>query len=164
MTMEIKVTSATGTGKTLLSAYDAALINVGINNNLIILSSVIPKDASVVKVDSVKEARGEVGDRLYIVEAEIRSKEEGNAIAAALGWYMLSDGTGTLVEHKVEASSEEEAESKIKSKVKDSVQDICQFRNEEFDESKMGISVAVSSVGDIPACALVVAVFKSEPW
>lgn len=162
--MKIRIASATGNGKTLLSAYDAALINVGINNNLIILSSVIPKGGSVEQVQSVKDYAGQVGDRLYIVQAQIRSDKQEEVISSALGWYFLSDGTGTLVEHEVKGTDEKVVEAKLRSVVKSSIQDICEYRGERFSEEKMGIDLSICKVERQPACALTVAVFKSEPW
>jgi len=46
--MEIVLTSAIGSGKTSLSAFDDALFKAGMGNyNLIRLSSIIPKNAKI---------------------------------------------------------------------------------------------------------------------
>lgn len=162
--MNIKLTHTVGVGKTLLSAYDSALINAGINNNLIILSSVLPKGSEVHEVDSVKDVAGAVGDRLYVVQAEMRSDTPGKVIASALGWMYFEDGTGTLVEHEAEGEDLVAVENELRNTVENSLSDICEFRGIEFDKSKMGTALSIAKVENQPTSVLVIAVFKSESW
>lgn len=162
--MKIKVVSSVGTGKTLLSAFDSALKNAGVYNyNLVILSSVIPTGAKVVKA-RFTENTGRVGDRLYVVKADIRSDHSGNVIAAGLGWYSLGNGGGIFVEHEAEGFTKKGVEAEIRFKIRNSLQDLCEFRGEQFDKEKMGTSVALCKVDNEPSCALTLAVYKSEPW
>lgn len=157
--------SSTGTGKTLLSAFDSALKNAGVYNyNLIILSSVIPFGAQVSKQTMVKDAGGQIGDRLYVVKADIRNATPGRIIASGLGWYFLKNGGGVFVEHEEDGITEDSVQSEIHVKIEDSLRDLCEFRGEEFEKEKMGVSVALCKVDKQPACALTLAVYKSEPW
>src|SRR3989338_7464484 len=97
--MNIHIVTGKGHGKTLLSAFDAALKDAGTYNyNLIYLSSIIPP-GSVVNVSKMQEYTEQYGHRLYVVQAEARSRESGKYIGAALGWYQLPDGRGVFVEH-----------------------------------------------------------------
>lgn len=165
--MKIKVVSAVGTGKTSLSAFDNALRSAGVYNyNLIILSSVIPLGAKVTRQSNVDsgEIGGVIGDRLYVVKADIRSDHSGKVIAAALGWYTFANGAGIFVEHEEEGFTKKGVETELRFKIRRSVQDLCEFRGEVFDRKKMGISMAICKVDTQPACALTLAVYKSEPW
>ena len=62
--LDITVRTGTGTARTLLAAFDSALLSAGVANfNLITLSSVIPPRSSVRVVDTTLP--GGHGDRLY---------------------------------------------------------------------------------------------------
>lgn len=163
--MDIKVVSSIGTGKTALSAFDNALKNAGVYNfNLIVLSSIIPSGAKVTKHKRLEEKDDEIGWRLYVVKADQRSDRSGEVIAAGLGWYHLQNGGGVFVEHEVSGMTKKSVESDIKLKIARSVQDLVEFRGEKFHKDKMGVSFAVAKVDSEPACALTLAVYKSESW
>jgi len=163
--MIINVVSSTGTGKTLLSAFDSALKNAGVYNyNLIALSSVVPEGADVRKKPFVKDIGGNIGDRLYVVKADIRGDHSGKVIASALGWYFLKNGGGVFVEHEEEGFTKKGVEAELRFKIKKSLEDLCEYRGEKFDKEKMGISIALCRVESEPACALTLAVYKTEPW
>ena len=163
--MKIRVVSTTGTGKTALSAFDSALKNAGVYNfNLIILSSVIPLGASVIRQKFVEMDLSQIGDRLYVVKADIRSDHSGKVIAAALGWYHLKNGGGVFVEHEAEGFTKRGVESEIRFKIESSLQDLCEFRGEKFNKKKMGLSIATCKVSKKPSCALTLAIYTAEPW
>lgn len=83
--MNIYISSGKGQGKTLLSAFDAALFDAGVSNyNLLVLSSIIPP-GSVIKQQKYKTPDNEYGHRLYVVMSENRSRESGRYIGAAIG-------------------------------------------------------------------------------
>ena len=99
----------------MLSAFDHALINTGTANyNLVRLSSVIPPNAEIIKLDGkIPELGGTWGDRLYVVYAEARTEQLGEEVWAGIGWVQDPDTKkGLFVEH--EGHSELQVRSDIK--------------------------------------------------
>lgn len=162
--MVIYITTGKGHGKTLISAFDAALKNAGVYNyNIIKLSSIIPP-SSVIKIKKYKANHLSYGDKLYVVKAEYRSRESGKYIGAAIGWYQLADGRGVFVEHEEIGETKEAVESNLRQEVKNSLKDLCRFRKYPVVEKKMKSKINIIQVKDSAACVQVIAVFKSEPW
>ena len=162
--MEIIITSGTGHGKTPLSAFDAALKDAGAHNyNLIYISSIIPKGA-VLKLKKFEPNRDEYGHRLYCVKAEIRSREVGKYIGAALGWYQLSDNRGVFVEHEEIGETEESVRSSLTKEIHESVTDLCHVRNYPLDKKNIKMKMTTVKIDHSSASALVLAVYKSEGW
>jgi arginine decarboxylase len=162
--MTIYVTSGTGIGKTLLSSFDAALKDAGVCNfNLITLSSVIPSK-SVIKFRKFKAKLGDWGNKLYVVKAEVRSRQSGMYIGAALGWYKMKDGRGVFVEHEEIAETMDAVKSNLEKEVYDSLRDLCKFRGFKVTDRKLKMKMCISKVMDQPTSALVIAVYKSENW
>ena len=153
-----------GEGKTLLSAFDGALFDAGISNyNLLVLSSIIPPGA-IVKQHKYTTLDSEYGHRLYVVMSDNRSRESGRFIGSALGWTQESDGRGVFVEHHFTENSEEAVRSQLEDEVNRSLSDLCHQRKYSYSKEKMNIKMSVAKVTDKPACVLVVAVYKAEPW
>lgn len=162
--MKIYVTLGKGHGKTTLSAFDAALKDAGVYNyNLITLSSIIPQGSKVYE-RKFKSPKDSYGNRLYLVKSEIRSRESGKFIGAALGWYQIEDGRGVFVEHEGIGETKEAVESNLLEEVKESLSDICRFRSFPISEKKMKIKINIVKVEDSAACALLLAVYKDEGW
>lgn len=162
--MIIYITSGVGVGKTPLSAFDAALKDAGVHNfNLITLSSVIPPK-SVIKLRRFKAKLENWGNKLYVVKAEIRSRQSGMYIGAGLGWYQTKDGKGVFVEHDVIAETQEAVESNLEKEVRDSLRDLCKFRQFPIVEKKLKTKMCISKVMDQPTSVLILAVYKSEGW
>ena len=83
--MQIKITSAVGSGPTSLAAFDAALRKAGIETyNLIPLSSVIPASAQLQRARFVAPP-SEYGHRLYVVMARHDATQIGEEAWAGLG-------------------------------------------------------------------------------
>ena len=162
--MTIHITTGKGYGKTLISAFDAALKNAGVYNyNLVKLSSIIPP-ASAIKIAKYKANPLNYGDRLYVVKAEYRSRESGKYIGAAMGWYQTGDGRGVFVEHEEIGETKEAVESNLRQEVRNSLKDLLRFRKYPVVEKKMKSKINIIQVKDSAACVQVIAVFKSEPW
>lgn len=162
--MIIYVTFGIGEGSTPLSAFDAALKDAGVHNfNLIILSSVIPPK-SVIKLRRFKAKLEDWGSKLYVVKAEIRSRQSGMYIGAALGWYQMKDGKGVFVEHEEIGQTIEAVESNLKKEVQNSLHDLCRIRQLPLMEKKLKMKMCIAKVTDQPTSALVLAVYKSERW
>jgi arginine decarboxylase len=104
--MRIDIVWGKSEGKTLLSAFDRALLNAGIHNfNLIPLSSVIPPQ-SVIHETGAYTSSGRVGEILYVVISSLSSPKSNALISAGLGWVQTQEG-GLLIESKGEFSREE---------------------------------------------------------
>lgn len=155
--MLIKISSGVASGPTALSAFDAALRNAGIENyNLIPLSSVIPTGAAVERTAFVASP-AEYGHRLYVVMARHEACLPGEEAWAGLGWTQEPEtGRGLFVE--LHGSSRRIVEHAIESTL-DSMR---QYRDYEYGKNESEIAGIVCE-GD-PVCALVIAVYESEPW
>lgn len=104
--MRIDIVWGESEGKTLLSAFDRALLNAGIHNfNLISLSSVIPPQ-SVIHETGTYTSSDRVGEILYVVISSLSSHKSNVLISAGLGWVLTQEG-GLLIESKGEFSREE---------------------------------------------------------
>lgn len=162
--MEIIITSGSGHGKTPLSAFDAALKEAGVHNyNLIYISSIIPK-GSLLKTKKLDPKRSEYGNRLYCVKAEMRSRETGKYIGAALGWYQLEDGRGVFVEHEEIGETEESVKSNLTKEINESLTDLCRIRNYPLNKDNMKMKMSIVKIESSAASTLVLAVYKSESW
>ena len=162
--MKITLTSGIGTGSTLLSAFDAALYDCGINNyNLLALSSVIPPQTDIVKEKYITP-ENEYGDRLYVVSAGERCDIPGKFIGAAIGWYQREDNGGLFVEHETTGNSREEVEHKLRSDVINSLKDLCKIRQYPCSEEDIHMELKSTQVQNSPTCVQVMAVYKAESW
>jgi arginine decarboxylase len=104
--MKIDIVWGKSEGKTLVSAFDRALLEAGIHNfNLIPLSSVIPKNSVVEEVGKVRLSK-DVGDVLHVVIASFGCQKPDAIISAGLGWVQTERG-GLFIESKGEFGQED---------------------------------------------------------
>lgn len=104
--MKIDIVWGKSEGKTLLSAFDKALVKAGLHNfNLIPLSSIIPQN-SVVEEVGTYTASNEIGKIQHVVIASFSSKKPNALISAGLGWVQTDQG-GLFIESKGEFAKEE---------------------------------------------------------
>ncbi|NVM52445.1 MAG: pyruvoyl-dependent arginine decarboxylase [Candidatus Helarchaeota archaeon] len=97
MERKIIIVKGIGQGSTALSAFDDALHNAGIGNfNLLELSSIVPKNATI-KIQEKFDIPHEVGQIQPVVLSHTESNEKGLEISAGLGWALASEG-GVFVE------------------------------------------------------------------
>jgi len=97
--MPIELVWGTGSARTELGAFDAALSDANVHNyNLIELSSIVPEGATVERVGSLEPGRWTTGDLLAVVLASNTSATEGDRIAAGLGWALAAEG-GVFMEN-----------------------------------------------------------------
>ena len=158
--LSIRLSAASASGRTELSAFDAALRRTGCGNyNLVRLSSVIPPDAELVLETEVDEPAEEWGDRLYCVYAAQTATRPGRQAWAGVGWVRVvdSDGRGLFVEH--EGGSEDEVRSLIAA----SLHDMCADRPEEFTVPESQV-IGTECDGYAAVCALVVAKYQVQAW
>jgi arginine decarboxylase len=156
--MNINVSAGTGIGPTELAAFDQALVNAGVANyNLIYLSSVLPPTSNVKIARTPQKPEGGWGDRLYVVMAQKRTSQRNQEVWAGIGWIQdPKTKQGLLVEH------EGHSEAEVKADITHSLQALARNRGMEFGIPRMHI--VGTKCTDLPACALVVAVFESTSW
>ncbi len=120
--MVISIVKGAGEASTPLSAFDGALKDAGVYNyNLITLSSVIPPNSEVKKIDRFETPENEWGHKLYCVMAEERSDRTGKFIAAGVGWYQLEDNRGLFVEHHIIGDTKPVVDNTIRLRIKNSL-------------------------------------------
>lgn len=155
--MNIIITSGKGEGSTQLSAFDSALFEAGIANfNLLKLSSVIPpKSRLVIKQYDNNGTKG-YGDRLYVVIAEKRETEKGREAWSGIGWVQAKDGRGLFVEHHGSQQAE------VIRLINGSLTDMVKYRKQKY--GNIHYQVVGTRCEDKPVCALVAAIYKTQPW
>lgn len=165
--MKIYIAGSLGHGSTPLSAFDDALANIGaLNYNLIPLSSIIPPNSTIIPVPSISSGSlgGQFGDRLYVVKAEQCGSKKGEAVGAAIGWYLFDDNRGLFFEQETTAMDEHIVQDVLRRNVTESLRELCLRRHIPFSEERVGMKVATGIVGETPACAMVIATFAVAPW
>lgn len=155
--MRIRIASAVGTGPTALGAFDAALRAAGVEDyNLIPLSSVIPP-GSTLERGRFASPPSEYGHRLYVVMARHEASRVGEEAWAGLGWTREPEsGRGLFVE--LHGTSRRSVENEIEA----TLEAMKAARPHDFGKNEQQLSGIVCE-GD-PVCALVIAVYASEPW
>jgi arginine decarboxylase len=153
---DITVRTATGSGRTLLAAFDAALLAAGVANfNLIALSSVIPPGSSIREGVTDRLAGGH-GDRLYCVMSVGYADHPGELVSAGLGWATDDTTGGLFVEHS--GGSEQSVTEQIQL----SLEDMSQNRGGGYDTIRQAV-ISAHCV-DKPVCALAIAAYQVSPW
>jgi arginine decarboxylase len=153
--LPIGLRASAGHGRTLLSAFDAALLGAGVANyNLVRLSSVIPQQAVIRHEPG--PVPGEHGDRLYCVYAAAYAEHPGESAWAGIGWVRDETGRGLFVEH--ETASEESLLEQIHL----SLEDMNRSRGGHYGPVETMVTSA--HYEDRPACALVLASYAVASW
>lgn len=155
--MRIEVVTGTGQGPNELAAFDAALRSAGIANcNMLVLSSVIPPATTVEVVGTSTGLDAGWGDRLYIVLAQEYAVEPGAEAWAGLGWAQGDDGRGLFVEHH--AATREAVEDLACASLG------AMITARAVEMGPVQVVTAGATCEGPPVCALVAAVFESQPW
>lgn len=158
--MRIEIRAGAGVGPTELAAFDTALHDAGVANfNLLHLSSVIPPKSEISLPDNARPlaVTGKWGDRLYVVMAENRTSTPGTEIWSGVGWVQdIETGEGLFVEHCGPS------ESHVRNEINASLATLAKTRHRDLGEVHMLLKGTVCH--DMPACALVVAVYEAEAW
>lgn len=153
--LDITVRTGSGTGRTLLSAFDHALQRAGVADfNLLILSSVIPPGSRIRMVDAT--LAGGHGDVLLCVRAEAYAEHPGDIAWAGLGWCVDDTGAGLFVEHHGGS------EQSVMEQIELSLADMKAKRSGSYGEVRTALASA--HCVDLPACAIVVAAYRVSPW
>ncbi|MEG3614021.1 pyruvoyl-dependent arginine decarboxylase [Isoptericola haloaureus] len=158
-TLDIRVSTGTGTGRTTLSAFDAALSAAGVGDfNLVRLSSVVPPGSIVHEVDGRDQLQGAHGDALYCVYAEAHASLPGHEAWAGIAWSAHEDGSGAglFVEH--EGPSHEQ----VAVDLTHSLDDLSVTRGGVYRPA--GRLIAGITCDTLPVSAVVVATFRRAGW
>jgi arginine decarboxylase len=157
--LTIRVSTGVGTGRTTLSAFDAALAAAGVNDfNLIRLSSVVPPGSRILEVDGHEQLKGDHGDALYCVYAEAHASLPGHEAWAGVAWSRRVDGSGAglFVEH--EGPSHEQ----VATDLTHSLEDLSITRGGLYEPE--GRRITGITCETLPVCALVVATYRRAGW
>ena len=157
--LTIRMSAGTGTGRTRLSAFDAALRAAGVADfNLIRLSSVIPAGSQVLDLGTDSQLPGAHGDRLYCVYADAYAVSPGEQAWAGVAWSCRDDesGEGLFVEHGGPSRETVERDLAL------TLGDLSTGRGGGFTAAGRRLSSAVCV--DDPVCAVVVASYRVLPW
>jgi arginine decarboxylase len=155
--LDITIRRGTGSARTMLAAFDAALMSAGVANfNLITLSSVIPPRAQVRVVVSPLPLPGTHGDRLFCVLSAAYAEHPGDIVWAGIGWTTDATTGGLFVEHH--GGSEES----LREQIELSLADMTANRGGGYGEVQM--VMASAHYVDRPVCALTIAAYSVVPW
>lgn len=157
--LTIRVSAGSASGRTPLSAFDAALREAGVADfNLVRLSSVIPPGSTVVDVHGRHQLTGGHGDLLYCVYAAAYAYAPGQTAWAGVGWALDRGGSGggLFVEH--DAPTRADLEWALAS----SLDDLSARRGGGY--APAGSVLAAATCTSTPACAVVIASYRREGW
>jgi len=157
--LTIRVSAGTGTGRTTLAAFDAALVAAGVGDfNLVRLSSVVPPGSQILEVDGTHQLAGDHGDAMYCVYAEAHASLPGHEAWAGVAWSRRDDGSGAglFVEH--EGPSHEQ----VAIDLMHSLEDLSATRGGIYHPE--GRRMAGLTCEMLPVCAVVVATFQRAGW
>lgn len=157
--LTIRVSSGTGTGRTTIAAFDAALMMAGVGDfNLIGLSSVVPPGSRILEVDGGAQLRGGHGDALYCVYARAHASLPGHEAWAGLAWSRRDDGSGAglFVEHAGPSLEQ------VSTDLTHSLEDLSATRGGTYrPEGRRAVGITCDT---LPVCAVVVATFRCSRW
>jgi pyruvoyl-dependent arginine decarboxylase len=153
--LDISIRTGSGTGRTLLSAFDHALQGAGVADfNLVTLSSVIPPGSRLRHVSNTLP--GGHGDLLFCVRAEAYAEHSGDIAWAGLGWCVDETGGGLFVEHHGGS------EASVVEQIELSLGDMNAKRGGGYGPVQMALASAHST--GLPTCAVVVAAYRVSSW
>lgn len=156
--MDITITKGTGEASTEIAAFDAALLDAGVNNyNLVILSSIIPPRSNI-KIEKYRSSNSEFGDRLFVVVAKKILSTPGEEAWAGIGWTRDKTNKSGLF---VEVS--EKNEFQLNQIINKSLSTMAESRkNMNFGKIHKEI-IGIKCINK-PVCSVVLAVYRSEKW
>jgi arginine decarboxylase len=148
--LDITVRTGTGSARTLLAAFDSALLSAGVAN-----FNLIPPGSRVRLVED-DTLRGAHGERLYCVLSVAYADHPGETAWAGLGWSFNEETGGLFVEHH--GGSEESVVEQIEL----SLTEMAANRGGGYGEVHRVLASA--HYVDRPVCALAVAAYQIAGW
>jgi arginine decarboxylase len=151
----IHVVGGAGTGPTEKAAYDAALADANLHNyNLVPVSSVVPTDAEVVRVEQAPDL-GPAGNRLNVVQAEAAAVGP-ETVAAGVGW---TTGPGPGLFYEADA----ESEADVIRRLERGLDAGRALRDWAFDHEETQVESAEAAPGEHTCVVVLAAYGESEP-
>lgn len=153
----IAIATGLGRGPTLLAAFDTALLDAGVANyNLICLSSVIPP-GSMIERRRWHTPPQHWGQRLYCVLSQMREDRPGHMAHAGIGWvHDTMGGQGLFVE------LHDHDRDRLEQDLHATLQTMQHHRG--LSLGPVQTQIASIRCEQEPVCALVIAVYASQPW
>lgn len=152
----IRVVGGVATGPTPMASYDAALAEAGVHNyNLVSVSSVIPAEATVERVERAPDL-GPAGNRLTVVQARATTTGPGR-VSAGLGWS-TGPGPGLFYEAAAEADSET-----VRERIEQGLAAGRSLREWTFEDEEVAVVSTDADAGVYTTAIVVAAYGESEP-
>ena len=153
----IAIARGVGQGPTPLAAFDTALLDAGVANyNLICLSSVIPP-GSVIERRRWTTPPQHWGQRLYCVLSQTREDRSGHAVHAGIGWVHCADGG-----HGLFVELHDHDRGRLERDLRSTLETMQRHRGVLL--GPVHTEIASARCEGEPVCALVIAVYASQPW
>jgi arginine decarboxylase len=159
----IHVAGGVGVAPTEMAAYDAALADANLHDyNLVTVSSVVPADATVERVERAPDL-GPAGNRLTVVQSkrvvapdELDADDAPAEIVAGLGW---TTGPGPGLFYEVSGTDPEA----VRKRIHEGLDAGGELRDWELPDRELHLESAVP-VADAHTCVVVLAAYgHSEP-
>ncbi len=155
MSSIIHVVGGAGTAPTEKAAYDAALADANLHNyNLVPVSSVVPADAEVVRVEQAPDL-GPAGNRLNVVQAKAAAVGP-ETVAAGIGW---TTGPGPGLFYEADAESEADVQARLETGLAAGRE----LREWSFDHEETLVESAEAAPGEHTCVVVLAAYGDSEP-
>lgn len=152
----IRVVGGVATGPTSMASYDAALAEAGVHNyNLVSVSSVIPAEATVERVERAPDL-GPAGNRLTVVQARATTTGPGR-VSAGLGWS-TGPGPGLFYEAAAEADPET-----VRERIEQGLAAGRSLREWTFEDEEVAVVSTDADAGAYTTAIAVAAYGESEP-
>lgn len=152
----IRVAWGTGRGPTETAAYDRALAAANVHNyNLVTVSSVIPADLSVERVDTAPDL-GPIGHQLTVVQAESTVAGPG-VTSAGLAW---TTGEGPGLFYESAGPSEPGA---VERRVREGIEAGLAFRDWEAPSIETQTASIEADSGEYASSVVVAAYGRARP-
>ncbi|MEK8045576.1 pyruvoyl-dependent arginine decarboxylase [Ideonella margarita] len=153
----IRIARGVGSGPTVQAARDSAMLNAGLGNyHLIPLGAAMPPGSQIVR-GRLQGHPLEFGQRLYGVLSIATESRPGRSVYAGLGWAREPvGGQGLLVD------LQDADEDRLTRGLHTTLHHMQKDRGVSF--GPVSTEIAGMQCENDPVCALVVAVFRSEPW
>ena len=153
----IKLARGMGRGPTERAAFDMALQEAGIgSHNLIPLTAPIPPGSQIER-GRYQAHPQTFGQRLYVVMAQRCESQRGRTAHAGLGWVREQvGGQGLMIDLQSDDGE------RLSRDLHATLQAMQRSRGVSF--GPVSTELAQATCEGEPVCALVVAVFQSEPW
>jgi arginine decarboxylase len=154
----IRILEGSATGPTALSARDAALADAGVHDyNLLTLSSVIPADATLERVDEAPDL-GPIGARLHVVEGAATASGPAT-VRAGLAWTREDGGPGLFYEDGGESD-----EATIRQRLERGISEGRRLRGWGDGEVETLVTRATADDGAYAAAVVLATYGRAEPF